>query len=342
MLQQSSGAAPWRRFATLVKAGGTRLLAQPPVTTVLRRRATAHGAISVLVYHTLGVDGEDFDAWTVLEQARFRSHVAMLRSHYDIVSLDEALESLGQPSRRPRAVLTFDDGEHGLYAHLLPLIDELCIPVTIYIATRHIEADEPYWFDAIMNALQTSGPLVIDLAGLGLPPVTVGETAGAQNWIAIGRILEHLKSLSEERRLDAVRDVQHQASHAKKRRFTPMRPLTLPELKAVAGHTLVTIGAHTHCHSLLDKMDLDRAESSVRTSVRLLQEWTGRKIEHFAYPNGNHTPDLERLMQRAGFKTAAVGGGLIWATGSNVFALPRVPVGRYDTSARLQLRLVGI
>lgn len=342
MLHQATRVAPWRRFEAVLKAGGTKLLARPPVTTVLRRRATANGAVSVLVYHTLGADGEDFDAWTVIETGRFRSHMTMLRSHYDIVSLDNALETLGAPSRKPKAVLTFDDGEYGLFSHLLPIVEELALPVTIYMATRHIEAAEPYWFDAVMNALQPSHPLVIDLTARGLAPVTVGGTTGTQNWLAIGRILEHLKGLSEEQRVQAVRDVLQQVSRAKKRRITPMRPLTLAELKDIARHPRVTIGAHTHCHSLLDKVELAHAESSVRTSVRLLEEWTGRKIEHFAYPNGNHTRQLEELMERLGFKTAAIGGSTLWHTGCNVFALPRIPVGRYDTAERLQLRMVGI
>lgn len=342
MLHQATRVAPWRRVEAVLKAGGTKLLARPPVTTVLRRRATSNGAVSVLVYHTLGADGEDFDAWTVIETGRFRSHVAMLRSHYDIVSMDEALETLGAPSRKPKAVLTFDDGEYGLYAHLLPIVEELALPVTIYIATRHIEAAEPYWFDAVMNALQLTQPLVIDLNSRGLAPVTVGASTGSQNWLSIGRILEHLKGLPNEQRMQAVHDVLQQASRAEKRRITPMRPLNLAELKDVARHPLVTIGAHTHCHSLLDKVELAHAESSVRTSVRLLEAWTGRKIDHFAYPNGNHTLQLEELMERLGFNTAAVGGSTLWDTGCNVFALPRIPVGRYDTAERLQLRMVGI
>lgn len=341
MVHQTTRVA-FRSLKSVVKAAGTRALARPPVTTVLRRRATAGGAVSVLVYHTLGNDGEDIDAWTVIERARFRSHIAMLRSSYDIVSLDEALAGLGKPARKPRAVLTFDDGEQGLHEHLLPIVEELALPVTIYIATRHIEAGEPYWFDAVMNALQASQSLVIDLSAEGLAPVTVGETSGSPNWLAIGRVLEHLKTLSDEQRSAAVRQVLHQASSAPMRSVTPMRPLTLSQLQDLARHPLVTIGSHTHCHSLLDRIDMHRAESSVRTSVRLLQEWTGRKIEHFAYPNGNHTAPLEQLMQRLGFKTAAAGGAELWNVSSNAFAFPRIPVGRFDSAERLALRLVGI
>lgn len=342
MTYQANGNAHWQRFETLAKRGATSLLARPPVTNVLRRRATAHGTVSVLVYHTLGADGEDFDAWTVIEREKFRTHIQFLQSHYDIVSLDEALQSFGSAAGRPKAVLTFDDGEHGLYCHLLPIVEEFGIPVTIYVATRHIETAEPYWFDAIMNALQSLNRLEIDLSSFGLPPVVVGESVGTRNWMAIRSVLEHLKAMPEDRRSEAVEAVLSQASSAHKRRFTPMRPLAKSELVDIARHPLVTIGAHSHCHSLLDRIDLDRAESSVRTSVLRLREWTGQEVKHFAYPNGNFNQQLESAMARIGFQTAAAADGGLWRAGSDLFALPRVPVGRYDTAQRLELRLVGI
>ncbi len=341
MVHQTTRVA-FRSLKSLVKAAGTRALARPPVTTMLRRHWTANGAVSVLVYHTLGEDGQNFDAWTVIEKSKFRSHIDMLRSHYDIVSLDEALAGLGTPVRRPRVVLTFDDGEHGLYEHLLPIVEDLSLPVTIYIATGHIEAGEPYWFDVVMNALQLAHPAVIDLSAAGLPPVTVGEMTGSHNWLAIGRLLEHLKTLSDDQRSKAVQQVLHQASQSQKRPITPMRPLAISDLKQIARHPLVTIGAHTHCHRLLDHIGIEEAETSVRTSIRLLEEWTGREIAHFAYPNGNHTLTLEKLMERLGFKTAAASGSKLWDAGCNSFAVPRIPVGRYDTADRLELRLVGI
>lgn len=336
------GSMPWQRCRTALKAGATRLLTRLPVSDILRRRQTADGGISVLVYHTLGPDGEDFDAWTVLEETAFRAQIEMLRAHYEIVGLDEALQGLGTQSEKPRAVLTFDDGECGLHRHLLPIVEELRIPVTIYFATEQIETQEPYWFDVLMNALQTTEPHVIDLSEFGLPPVTVGATRGVQNWLAISEILEHLKLLAPDERTSAVDEALRQAPNGARPAFTPMKPLTKEQLSDLARNDLITIGSHTHCHSLLDRIPLSEAEASVRKSMSLLREWTGRDIKHFAYPNGNYTPALEQTLAGIGLSSATIGENRLWRAEDSLFAIPRVFVGRYDTPERLELRLVGI
>lgn len=336
------GSMPWQRCRTALKAGAARLLTRLPVSDILRRRQTADGAVSVLVYHTLGPDEEDFDAWTVLEERSFRAHIERLRAHYEIVELDDALQGLGARSGKPRAVLTFDDGECGLHRHLLPIVEELRIPVTIYVATEQIETQEPYWFDVLMNALQTTEPHVIDLSDFGLPPVTVGATRGAENWLAISEILEHLKLLGPDERASAVDKALRQAPTEAKPAFTPIKPLTKEQLADLARNDLITIGSHTHCHRLLDRIPPSDAEASIQKSISLLKEWTGRDIKHFAYPNGNYTPALERAVAGIGLSSATIGENRLWRADDSLFAIPRVFVGRYDTPERLELRLVGI
>ena len=319
-----------------------RLLANSIAGTILRRQALRDDPITVLVYHTLGADDEDMDAWTVLRMGDFERQVAFLQEHYEIITLDGAIA--GQPSTtgRPRIVITFDDGDVGLYTHLLPFVERVCVPVTVYVATRQIEKGRPYWFDRILNAVQTSIPVTIDLDAEGLGRWAVAAHRGSANWTPISELLEMLKNVDPPRRERVADAIVAQTGGVARREITPLAPLSLDQLRALAASRWITIAAHTHCHSLLDQMPLADALESIDLSRQRLQDWTGAAADHFAYPNGNHNEAIARGIEAMNFRSATIVGNRLWDGRSRPFMLPRVPIGRYDDLDRFKLRLVGV
>lgn len=309
---------------------------------VLKSRALKNDPVTLLCYHTLRPDNEVLDAWTALRVSDFVRQIAFIREHYDIVSLDAAFDGASSQGDRPRAVLTFDDGEVGLFDCLLPLVRELKLPVTLYIATGQIESGRAYWFDEVMNALQGEGPFTIDLPGAGLKTWRVSGR-GAARWATISDILQTLKDVPPEARPDLAAAVIAQApAVASQGTFTPLGPITVEQLRELAQDPLVTIAAHSHCHNLLDQIAPVEARESIARSRQLLEEWTGQQVRHFAYPNGNHNPTLETIVSDLGFTSAVALDGQLWHRSANTFALPRVSVGRYDDFARFKLRLAEI
>ena len=326
-------------MSAALKRVARRVLGTAPARAVLAARALAGDPVTVLCYHTLGPDTGGPDAWTALRVADFRAQVAMLAERYEIVTLDAALaEGPGRAQGgRPRAVLTFDDGEAGLHRHLLPLLDDLRVPVLVYVATAQIESGRPYWFDRLMGALGT-GAHRVELPGLGTWDIPAAP--GTARWAVLGGLLERLKAESPARRevlTDAILD-----AHPLPPGRPPLGPLTREELAALAASRWVTIGAHSHCHNLLDQLAPDLARDSMARSRDLLRAWTGQAVAHFAWPNGNHTGVLRAEAAALGFATAAALDGALWRRGADLFALPRVGVGRHDDAARLRLRMIGI
>jgi hypothetical protein len=76
-------------------------------------------------------------------------------------------------------------------------------------------------------------------------------------------------------------------------------------------------------------------------SARLLREWTGQAVHHFAYPNGNHNPELMARAQAAGFATALTTRKGLWRRDDSHFAVSRIPVGRYDDLPRFKFNLLA-
>ena len=318
------------------------VLTSPLPYRLLTSRALKNNPVTLLCYHTLRPDHEVLDAWTALRVSDFVRQIAYVRAHYDIVSLDAAFDGSLSTGDRPRAVLTFDDGEVGLFNCLLPLVRELKLPVTLYIATGQIESDRAYWFDEVMNALQGEGPFTIHLSGAGLKTWHVCGR-GAARWATISDILQTLKEVSPDARPGLAAAVNAQAPAVDSQEtFTPLGPLTVEQLRELARDPLVTIAAHSHCHNLLDQIPPAEARESIARSRQLLEDWTGQHVRHFAYPNGNHNPTLEAIVSDLGFTSAVALDGQLWHRASNPFALPRVSVGRYDDFARFKLRLAEI
>ena len=315
----------------MIKSLATSILAQPPIWTALRRRALAGDPVTILCYHTLSPDDGGVDGWTALRASDFRAQLADLQAHYEITDLDTALSGAGQG--RPQAVITFDDGDRGLHDHLRPILQETGVPVTLYIATEQFETGRPFWFDRVVNALQGAVTVTLNDRSWELP-----ATPSKARWAVLGQVLEALKQAPPDERDRLADDVAGQGSAPPDAALGPMTKDQLRELATMPG---VTIGAHTHGHELLDQIPLEAAKDSMARSRKLLQDWTGQEVRHFAYPNGNHTAGLRAAARDLGFVSATILEERLAPRGTDPYALPRISIGRYDSRNRVRLRLAG-
>lgn len=134
-------------------------------TLPARRRAAAdrqaHGMepVSVLFYHRVA-DCYPND-WT-MPRAKFAAQIRWLRSHFDLVSLEEAQQRIA-PKRncRPTACITFDDGYAENCDFAIPLLLEEKIPFTYFVSTNHVFGNRPFPHDVA--------------AGQPLPPNTLSQ-----------------------------------------------------------------------------------------------------------------------------------------------------------------------
>jgi peptidoglycan/xylan/chitin deacetylase (PgdA/CDA1 family) len=322
------------------------VLTSSAVYPALKRRARLPGSTAILTYHTLGADRETFDAWTVVRAGDFVRQMELLRRTHEVVTLD-ALLGDAIVGTRPRAVVTFDDGHAGWHDHLLPLLDALKIPVTLYVATGHIERGLPYWFDRIMNAVQCTVAFTLRGQALGLPGSLALQSwaypaaSGPAHWQVTSSLLDVLKTCSEGVRTSAARAVESATRTLPKRAFTPLTPLSATQIQTLASHPLVTLASHSHDHRLLDQVPLDEALGCIQRSLQSLQAWTQKPVHHFAYPNGNHTEALARSLAGLGLRSATTTAVALHRPGGDVMRLPRLAVGRYDDLARFKLNLVA-
>ncbi len=124
------------------------LRASVPLSRVLGSRGNGFG---ILMYHrvigrTAGMSNPTYN----VEPRRFRAQLAgLLRRGYAAWPLRLVLEQMkrGEPVPRNVFVVTFDDGYENVFRHAFPILLELKVPATVFLATAYLGRDEPFPFD---------------------------------------------------------------------------------------------------------------------------------------------------------------------------------------------------
>jgi peptidoglycan/xylan/chitin deacetylase (PgdA/CDA1 family) len=189
--------------------------------------------------------------------------------------------------------------------------------------------------------LQVAAPVSLDLRDVGLKVYAVGPPSGANNWAQIQRLLVDIKAAGVERNEELAEVVEQRAKDAGGAVRAPLQPMTVQQVRELAACPQVTIGAHSHAHSLLTQMSAAETTADVAKSRRLLQDWTGQSVEHFAYPSGEYDARVRENVVACGFRTAVTTEKRLWRPGCDAFAIPRMSVGRYDSASSFKLALGG-
>ncbi len=104
----------------------------------------------VLFYHRIAAT--QVNPWTTSPRV-FERQMAWLRRNFDLVSLEEAQRRIASgENRRPAVSITFDDGYADNCAMALPLLLDLKIPVTYFVASQNVLDGQPFPHDVECGA----------------------------------------------------------------------------------------------------------------------------------------------------------------------------------------------
>ncbi|MCK4536462.1 MAG: polysaccharide deacetylase family protein, partial [Desulfuromonadales bacterium] len=113
------------------------------------------------------------------------------------------------------------------------------------------------------------------------------------------------------------------------------------EAREMQASGLITFGAHTVNHVILDQVPQRQAEEEIVRSLQELESRLGVRPELFAYPNGNVTGDLRAILKRNGFRGAVTTRKGLIGEGVSLFEIPRIGMHE-DVSRTIPLFLARI
>ena len=263
---------------------------------------------------------------------------------FDIVPLDEVPSRLDEPSAKPFAALTFDDGYRDNVEHAAPVLRRHSAPWTLFVTTDFAEGRGRLWWLELERAIARLERVGLTVGGeaLDLPSRTAAEKRNA-----FAAIYWRLRAGPEDVLLATIARLAESAGGVPEEM---VRSLCLgwDEIAELARDPAVAVGAHTVTHPMLAKHDEARARREIADGKAIVEAKLGRPVRHLAYPVGDPTsagPREFRLAREAGFATAVTTrpGHVFPAHAQHLHALPRISVnGLFQSEAALKSLLSGV
>jgi peptidoglycan/xylan/chitin deacetylase (PgdA/CDA1 family) len=291
------------------------------------RRFRPNRNVAILRYHAVcGPEGYGYaDPHLCVSPSGFERHVAYLAANYHVLPLPEVVSRLrdGRPLPANTVVLTFDDG----YADNLQaarILHRYGASGTFYLTAGCLDGGDPFWPSELRYLVGgiPDGTVTLELPDqrLEIPCSTATERAAALTRLT--RLFKSYPIPVRERMRDQLR---RQARNVE----MPEIMLTWGEVAEMAGLGM-TLGAHTMTHANLPSAGLPDATREIAASKQLLERRIGREVTMFSYPNGGaeayFTPELEQVVEQAGFRAATTSRNGFATRESDLYALERVQV----------------
>ncbi len=284
----------------------------------------------VLRYHAITPDAREVPYATpeiCLPVEAFRLQMAFVKRAYRVVTLDELTDAVaaGRPLP-PRAVaITFDDGYADNWTLAHPVLQQLGLPATVYVATGSLAGGPPLWMSSLRAlVLLAPGPT---LALPGLDPVTLGPP-GARGPAARALTRALVPFPDEEKRARIAAGAA--AAGVDLDRALAGVMLGWDEVRAMARAGW-TIGAHTVTHVNVALAAPAVAEAEIAASRDAVADVIRAPVRHFAYPNagGAHryfSREVADILRRLGFRSGVTSRPGALRPGADPFLLPRLGV----------------
>lgn len=245
----------------------------------------------------------------------------------DFVTMDEAWRRLSSGDNKRRFLaLTFDDGYRDNVEHALPILRRFNIPATVYVSSSFAAGTGELWWLTLEKAIERNARIELRVAG----QVRRFDTADAEQKLqAFEEIYWLIRRLPHEDQLRAA--INDLAQRYGLDPAADSRELCLRwnEIAALSRDPLVTIGAHSVHHYMLRKVSDDSVRQEIRQNLADIEEATGKRPDHFAYPVGDPTsagPREFAIAEELGLKTAVTTrpGMLFPEHRAHMWALPRI------------------
>jgi peptidoglycan/xylan/chitin deacetylase (PgdA/CDA1 family) len=270
----------------------------------------------ILGYHR--VAERDWDPYDItVSPRRFSEQLGALRRLARPVALAEMTAEFP-----PGAVaLTFDDGYADNALQALPHLARHEVPATVFVATDYV--DGRFWWDELATRFapgrELPDSLEIRIGASTLRRRAVPDEAEPRRALVLEayRLLRQAAEDDRRRALDSLRE-------AVPDRDDGPRPLREAELRELASHRGVEVGAHTRSHASLGELPRERQEAEIVGSKEWLERRLGgRSVSSFSYPNGSTSAEARAILERHGFRRACTSHEDVVTAGSDPYRLPR-------------------
>lgn len=257
----------------------------------LWRETVQRGKVTFLLFHDM-------------EAADAMRNFAYLKRHYHIIGLSEYLDAVNNGSTLPKksAVITFDDGHASNY-QMLPVIQRLQIPVTIFLCSSIVGTQRHFWF---------------------------------RHNKAVMTQVESLKKLTNVQRLETLK----QWGLDQQKDYQDVQALTKEQIAEMKSQ--VDFQSHTCFHPILPLCNDEEAWQEIAGSKRQLENDFGIRITALSYPNGDYSERDIKMAKEAGYRCGVTVDSGYNDKHTDLFRLKRFSVNDAKSITELMVKASGV
>jgi len=263
---------PWRRTAVTLPTQGAR----------------------TLLYHGVDQVGEQRYNSKFISEKTLYQQLLWLRDNAHIVPLSEQFEPQDSEFR---ISITFDDGFANLYTRLLPIVESLAIPVTVFVTTAGLCGRSFLWPDAL-DLLRFKAPKRVTIHGETFVKGRRHQYASVRTGHSLHAMLKQARPETIEDAIDVFGACEEALAAVHEDYWRLLNPT---ELRALADCPYIELGSHGSTHASFTAMSLTEVEAELRESKRYLETTCGAAVQALAYPDGRYSPQITELAERIGY-----------------------------------------
>ena len=292
------------------------------------------GKVLTLLYHRI-IDLKYDKNLLAVSPDHFYEQMCYLKENYPIVRFEQNWNTLKENS----VCITFDDGYLDNFTNALPILEELDIPATVFVATGNIDTPQEFWWDELERLLLNTQYVYKDhfklddeMYSCQWPTKTFDEREELYDTL---HWLMHDK-IAVEKRENWMRQLREwsKAGDVGRAQNWGMQTDIITSIPPV-----LTIGAHTVNHPSLRSLPEQEQREEISQSIYELENLFQYKVTTFSYPFGteNDFDDVavQICKQRNILKAASNIPG-IWELGCDEYRIPRNIVRNWNIEEYIQ------
>lgn len=201
----------------------------------------------------------------------FERVISLLQSKYTFVDLNYFRNLNGRTAKKGFCHITFDDGHRSFYTLAYPILKTYNVPTTVFVSPKSIINQGNFWFQEISGYDHN---IMIRILSKEL----LLSSEAIYN-IPFNIILKCLPL----KLVNNIIDIYQIQTNTSPKSF---QNLNIHEINELDSSGLITIGAHTLNHPILNNESHENSENEIRQSIIQLQDLLNHPVRFFAYPNG--------------------------------------------------------
>ncbi|MBM3632209.1 MAG: hypothetical protein FJX03_00660 [Alphaproteobacteria bacterium] len=295
----------------------------------------SHNHLVIFLFHGVVKDNSfavrNYNRKHLLD-SEFDTLLKELKAKGNALSMDEVVHCMQEERSLPPKsfAITFDDGFENNYSIAAPILSDLRIPSSFYIATDFIDNNRMSWADQIDYCIENTSVEEIH--------VSLFDTL--QCLSSKGDKINFLNKVrgvfKKDRDIFKSRESYiHEIFSACEVDYTDSQDgsldqkLSWSQVKLLSADSNFIIGGHTHTHPIMSFLSNQEIDFEIDVSLRKIENTLGKPTRHFSYPEGlEHCYNkdiIEKLKERGIICSPSAMDG-INTMNDDLFNLKRVSV----------------